>query len=252
MQEQGLLPIRPGNPDLACQLLETTINEIATAYRDERAPAIDRVWLDAIAAITGDLREWLRRAADDDFGYVPQNFELSLGVSGRPERRQADQHPLTERRRPPMRYSAQGIHHLVERQAAGQIRVTDHKTEKFTGVPDQVIAVKIMTAPLLCASSRKALRRPRQSSRGVALFLHFRWQLVEQVVPLDNYARAAAVRVADTIGAALAQPFLPAAPDKNECNFCDYRVVCGRHEERRTGLKSKRSLEALLALRGSP
>ena len=46
------------------------------------APAIDRVWADGIDLIRVDLREWLRRASEDDFGYVPWRFELSFGLAG--------------------------------------------------------------------------------------------------------------------------------------------------------------------------
>ena len=74
----------------------------------------------------------------------------------------------------------------------------------------------------------------------------------EQVVPLDERSRDAAVQVAEAVGEAVAQPFLPAAPDKGQCDLCDYRVVCGPHEERRTARKPQGSLEPLLAVRALP
>jgi hypothetical protein len=70
------------------------------------------------------------------------------------------------------------------------------------------------------------------------------------VVPLDDQARNAVRAVADTIGDAIGRSFLPAAPAERECARCEYRPVCGPHEERRTRRKPKRSLEALLRLRG--
>jgi CRISPR/Cas system-associated exonuclease Cas4 (RecB family) len=74
----------------------------------------------------------------------------------------------------------------------------------------------------------------------------------EQIVPLDEQSRDAIYQVSDAIGEAIAQPFLPAAPDKGQCEACDYRVVCGPHEERRTARKAQGRLEPLLALRALP
>ena len=53
-------------------------------------------------------------------------------------------------------------------------------------------------------------------------------------------------------GTSIAGPFLPAAPRKRECEWCDYRVVCGPYEELRTGRKPKQSVESLLLLRELP
>ncbi len=74
----------------------------------------------------------------------------------------------------------------------------------------------------------------------------------EHVVPLDEAARMAAATVADTIGGAIGRPFLPAAPAQGECEWCDYRGVCGPHEERRTRRKPNGSIEELLTLRELP
>ena len=72
------------------------------------------------------------------------------------------------------------------------------------------------------------------------------------MVPLDESGRAAAVQIAETIGDAVAGPFLPAAPDKGQCDLCDFRVVCGPYEERRAARKPQGNLEPLLALRALP
>jgi CRISPR/Cas system-associated exonuclease Cas4 (RecB family) len=74
----------------------------------------------------------------------------------------------------------------------------------------------------------------------------------EQVVPLDERSRDTIYRVAETVGEAIAQPFLPAAPDLGQCDLCDYRMVCWPHEERRTARKVQARLEPLLAIRALP
>ena len=74
----------------------------------------------------------------------------------------------------------------------------------------------------------------------------------EHVVLLDQSARTAALAVAETIRDAIGQPFLPAAPANRQCQWCDYRTVCGPDEERRMARKPKENLEPLLTLRGMP
>ena len=46
---------------------------------------------------------------------------------------------------------------------------------------------------------------------------------------------------------ALAEPFLPAAPDEGACRWCDYQGVCGPYEEQRTARKYRPPLKALQA-----
>ena len=62
----------------------------------------------------------------------------------------------------------------------------------------------------------------------------------EHVVPLDeSSARTPPLAVAETIGDAIGRPFLPAAPADGQCQWCDYRAVCGPYEEQRTARKPK-------------
>ncbi len=73
----------------------------------------------------------------------------------------------------------------------------------------------------------------------------------EHIVPLQEPARRAADEVATIIGEAIGRPFLPAAPDKGQCEWCDYQVVCGPYEEQRTARKPEENLEALLDTAGA-
>ena len=54
------------------------IERVAARYRDQLAPAIERVWIDGIAQIRADLREWLRRMVDSP--WLPIRFELAFGL----------------------------------------------------------------------------------------------------------------------------------------------------------------------------
>ena len=74
----------------------------------------------------------------------------------------------------------------------------------------------------------------------------------EVTVPLDRYTRNSVAQVAEIIGEALDQPFLPAAPAEKQCAWCDYQPVCGPYEELRTRRKPKEPLAPLLKLRDMP
>ena len=226
------------------------IAEVAARYRDDLAPAIDRVWEDGVAAIRADLREWLRRASEDDSGYVPWYFELSFGLEHRPERRQADPQSVPGAVDLDCGIQLRGSIDLVERHPSGMARVTDHKTGKADGKPTQLIAGGKSLQPLLYAlAAEKLFAGQAKISSGRLYFCTSAGGFAEQVVVLDDQARAAAVQVAEAIGDAVAQPFLPAAPDKRQCDLCDFRVVCGPYEERRAARKPQGNLEPLLALR---
>ena len=68
-------------------------------------------------------------------------------------------------------------------------------------------------------------------------------------VPLDDRSRGAAHRLLRKVDEALDSGFLPAAPAKDECRYCDYRRVCGPYEELRVKRKDPTRLEELNALR---
>jgi ATP-dependent helicase/nuclease subunit B len=55
-----------------------------------------------------------------------------------------------------------------------------------------------------------------------------------------------------TIGHAIEEGFLPAAPQRGACALCDYRPVCGPYEEQRAKRKLPDRLDALVQLRNLP
>jgi len=132
------------------------------------------------------------------------------------------------------------------------VRVTDHKTGKADGKPGRQIDGGKSLQPLLYALAAEKLFSGEAVTSGRLYFCTSTGGFTEQVVPLDEQSRDAICRVAETVGEALAQPFLPAAPEHGQCDVCDYRVVCGPHEERRTARKAPARLEPLLVIRGLP
>jgi hypothetical protein len=253
LRRDGLLPIRPETLARAEEALDAVLAEVAASYHEELAPAIERVWRDGIAAIAADLREWLRRASLDDSGFVPRHFELSFGLAGRSEERPADPRAVPGAVRLDCGIELRGAIDLVERRPSGPMRVTDHKTGKFYGQAGQVIAGGTALQPLLYAlTAEKIFTGEAEITGGRLYFCTSRGGFAALEVPLDAQARAAAVQLAETVGEALAQPFLPAYPARGACTYCDYRAVCGPYEERRIARKPAGRLEPLLRLRGAP
>jgi len=69
---------------------------------------------------------------------------------------------------------------------------------------------------------------------------------------LDEFARGYAGIMTETVGRALEEGFLPAAPAHDACVWCDYLAVCGPHEERRVRGKPQQRLVELKTLRELP
>ena len=253
LRADGLLPVRPTNLVQAQQSLDVVVAEVAARYRDDLAPAIDRVWEDGVASIRADLREWLRRASEDDSGYVPWRFELSFGLEHRSERRQADPQSVPGAVDLDCGIQLRGSIDLVERHPSGLARITDHKTGKADARRSQLIDGGKSLQPLFYAlAAEKLFAGQAKVTAGRLYFCTSVGGFAERVVPLDESGRAAAAQIAEAIGDAVARPFLPASPDKGQCDLCDFRAVCGPYEERRSARKPRGNLERLLALRALP
>jgi RecB family exonuclease len=248
-----LLPVRPTCLDQAREVLDAVIEETAARYFDDLAPAIDRVWEDGIAAIRADLREWLRRASEDGSGYIPWYFEMSFGLGGRDKRRHADPHSVPGAVDLDCGIQLRGAIDLVEHHPSGLVRVTDHKSGKPEGKPGQLVNGGKTLQPVFYAlAAEKLLGAEVKVECGRLYFCTSVGGFAEHIVPLDEQARHAAAEVAKIIGGAIGRSFLPAAPAERQCEWCDYRVVCGPHEERRAARKPEGSLEPLLTLRELP
>jgi ATP-dependent helicase/nuclease subunit B len=253
LRQEALLPVRTNNLDRVQKELDAVIADVAARYHDEFAPAIERVWLDGITAISADLREWLRRASLDNSGFVPRHFELSFGLELRHSERPADLRSVPAAVGLDCGVQLRGSIDLVEHHRSGLMRVTDHKTGKADAKPDQIIAGGTSLQPLFYAlAAEKLFSGEAEISCGRLYFCTSRGGFVTLEVALDDKARASATQVANTVGAAIADAFLPAYPAKDECALCDYRAVCGPHEERRVALKRRAGMEPLIALRGAP
>jgi ATP-dependent helicase/DNAse subunit B len=250
LKAEGLLPLSPASVNMAFALVDGALDEVAGVYEDRLAPAIPRVWRDSIEAMRADLREWLRRMSETRDGWVPDKFELAFAMDHIGSRNR-DPESVSEPVQIVGGLKLRGAIDLVERHASGKLRVTDHKTGKARAAKDLMVGGGKSLQPLLYAlACEKLLQRPVESGRLYYCTADGGYE--ERVVPLDDHGREAVTSVVATIGQALADGFLPAAPEERACSWCDFRAVCGPLEEIRTKRKPAKHLAQLTRIRELP
>jgi ATP-dependent helicase/DNAse subunit B len=249
LRDAKLLPVGAANLPRARELLDATLDRVAARLHEELAPAIERVWEAGIESIRADLREWLRRAGEDTSGFVPWRFELSFGLRGR---RDSDAGSVPNAVLLDDGIQLRGSIDLVERRPDGLLRATDHKTGMARVAAGSTIAGGTALQPLLYAMALEKLFPDARVDGGRLYYCTTAGGFAERPVPLDAPARRAIKTVAQVVGGALNDAFLPAAPDRGACRWCDYRVVCGPYEELRVSRKPQGELKALSGLRGVP
>ncbi len=234
LRNAGRLPLTKAAIADAHALLEATLTEVAATYHDQLAPAIERVWIDGIDAIRADLREWLRRTAEDSSRWRPERFELGFGLS---DRSHADPASVATAIKLEIGLELRGSIDLVERGADNALRVTDHKTGRVRADREVVIGGGKTLQPVLYAlAAERILGEPVAAGR--LYYCTAAGGYEERVVTIDTAARAAAADFAAIIGKAIGDGFLPAAPGARECEYCDYRRVCGPYENTRVEYKA--------------
>ncbi|TMB14727.1 MAG: PD-(D/E)XK nuclease family protein [Deltaproteobacteria bacterium] len=250
LRDDGLLPVTPDRLEAVLAIVDRALDAAATQYAEKLFPAIPRVWDDGITAVRADLREWLRRAAAADDGWIPHRFELGFGLADR-DRPHADPASVPDPVPVAGQLRLRGSIDLVERHVQGVLRATDHKTGKARAKAGVVVGGGEVLQPVLYAlACEQILREPVAGGRLYYCSADGGYE--ERDVPLDDESRASAETVARIIGAALAEGFFPAAPARDACRWCDYRPVCGPYEERRSARKPAARLAELNRLRALP
>ncbi len=217
-------------------------------WEDELSPAIPRIWDDSIAGLAADLREWLRRLTQDS-EWTPAHFELSFGL---PDLTEHDPHSSKEPVVIEEGLRLRGSIDLVERSRDGSLRATDHKSGRQRANPGVVIGGGAVLQPALYALVLRKLFPERHVQGGRLYYCTFVGGFTAIEVPLDQHAQSSTRELSKTLEEAIATGFLPAAPNKGECKYCDFLPVCGPNEERRVGRKPQERLQALKKLRGMP
>ncbi|PWT88365.1 MAG: PD-(D/E)XK nuclease family protein [Blastocatellia bacterium] len=249
LRSKGLLPLKPDSLKVAFDFVEQALGHLSDSYEDQLAPAIPRVWIDGVNSIRADLREWLRRMTESNEVWVPHKFELSFGLGDYgPPHRDPDSvdHPVELIGDLKLRGSID----MVER-GGTNYRVTDHKTGKARAEKDTVVGGGRYLQPLLYALACEKLL-PGKVDSGRLYYCTADGGYEQRIVSLNDENTRILNSILSTIRQSLVDGFLPAAPDKDACKWCDYLAVCGAYEEKRTKDKPRDRLIQIKAMRKLP
>lgn len=246
LKDRGWLPLKEAHLPQALKMLDDTMKRIAGKAYEDLAPAIDRVWQDAIEVIRSDLRSWLEKVSQQD-GWVPIHFEFGFGF-GATKGRDPGSSPK------PVELSdgtlVHGVVDLIERNADGKsFRVTDHKTGRDHVTRGIVVGHGEYLQPVLYGLAIEQVLK-LAVSEGRLFYCTVDGGFTEHRIPLDRIARESAEIVLRAIDTGLARPFLVPAPREDACAYCDFQEVCGPYEEIRVTKKEENvTLVQLKAMR---
>ena len=245
LRAQDALPLTEADRPMAHQVVADTLSSHASALRERLAPAVPRVWQDAVDALHLDLRALVDRMVDDPI-WQPVHADLRIGLT---DDRDADVDSTPEPTTV-LGYPLKGAVDLVEQTAHGQLRVTDLKTGALPHATGARIAGGRMLQPALYAMMLEPLAGDREVVGGRLLAATRRHAFEEVEVPLDERTVDLTRTALDIIDQHIARGMLPAAPVADACERCDFLAVCGRSERKRAAHKAP--LGALTTLRKLP
>jgi ATP-dependent helicase/nuclease subunit B len=251
LQADGLLPLSAENLPAAQQRLTTAIREVHDREYDRLSPAIDRVWQDEITAMTQDLREWLDRLSAEGVDWTPERFEFAFGL---PDMEGRDEHSRPDPAIIDGRFRLRGSMDMIERhRKTGFLRVTDHKTGKNrTKAGQTVVDGGRVLQPVIYGLALKALFPEETVFSGRLFFCTTAGGFEPYEIPLMGEAPKRGIEVLEIVDRAIEHGLLAAKPAKDACQWCDFQLVCGRDEERRTRRKDAKLFADLDVLRKMP
>jgi hypothetical protein len=251
LQADGLLPLSADTLPDAQRRLTTAIREVHDREYDRLSPAIDRVWQDEIASMTHDLQIWLEKLADEGADWTPERFEFAFGLTDLAGR---DEHSTAEPAVIDGRFRLRGSIDMIERHRKMRfLRVTDHKTGKNRTQRGQtVVDGGRVLQPVVYGLALKALFPEETVYSGRLFFCTTAGDFTPYEIPLLGEAPKRGLEVLETIDRGVEHGLLAARPQADMCQWCDFQVVCGREEERRTRRKDAKLFADLDALRDMP
>ena len=193
-----------------------------------------------------DLARWLHLMAEGTEGWIPQWFEFGFGLPDDPGR------DASSRRDPVTldgRFILRGSMDMVERHPAGALRVTDHKTGRARWPERMIVAGGEALQPLLYGLALEAATG-QPVVEGRLWFCTAAGEFAERSVPLTETTRRIGLEVLEIVDRAVEHATLAPYPKDGACDWCDFKVVCGTGEERRTARKAAGRFPDLDALRG--
>jgi RecB family exonuclease len=238
-------------PGELLDMLDQALDSVAAEFGEKLAPAIPRVWSSEIEDLRTDLRGWLHLWLSTAHEWEPIHVELGFGLQ--PSHGRHDPSSVPEPIAIEGGVLVRGSIDLVEKhRTRGVLRVVDHKTGKAP--EDQPVYVGGGTAlqpGIYGLAAAKILKAPAGSGR--LFYCTQRGGFAPIDIELDAKTRQWFGGALAIIGQTIQEEFLPAAPRHGACDYCDYRLVCGPHEETRVRQwKDKVALESLQTLRNMP
>ena len=251
LKAAGRLPVTPSDLPQVLATLDRIVERVAAHYHEQLAPAIERVWRDEIADIAKDLRVWARRLPDMG-DWVPTYFEYSFGLPLDLEDQQRDPNSRVDPVLVDGRFRLRGSIDLVEQKRGTTIyRVTDHKTGKNRTTWKTVLGGGAILQPVLYSVAvEQALNA--QVTSGRLFYCTAPGGFTDHEIPINEANRRAGLEALEIVDRAIELGFLPAAPSDRACGWCDFRPVCGPHEQQRVAVKPAEKLGDLDALRRMP
>ena len=248
LEKSNHLPVTDSNLEHALETIDSALRHVAGKYAEELAPAIERVWRDEIADIAKDLRVWVRRLPEFQ-DWTPSLFEFSFGL---PADADHDPRSVPDPVVVADRFQLRGSVDLVERRRDGQLlRITDHKTGRNRTTDRTVIGGGAILQPVVYSLAvERVLGTP--VGFGRLFYCTAPGGFTDHHIAINDANRRAGVEALEIIDRAIELGFLPAAPASGACTWCDFRAVCGPHEEQRIRRKGAERLGDLLMLRGMP
>jgi CRISPR/Cas system-associated exonuclease Cas4 (RecB family) len=231
-------------------LADRVLDKVAADYEDKLAPAIPRVWKSEVEDLRMDLRGWIRHLEKIIGVWTPVYYEYGFGLQPGGEH---DPHSSKEEAVVLNGIRLRGSMDVVEKhQLSGALRVTDHKTGKAPAEAPLYVGCGVYLQPLLYALAAEQLLGEKVEC-GRLFYCTQRGGFEEYELNLTDTARAQVEHALGHIEHAIAEGFLPAAPQTDACVHCDYRPVCGPYEEQRARhKKADPRLDGLVELRRTP
>jgi len=241
----GLLPFRAAYLPKVYSMADLILTTTAAEFHEQFAPAIERVWEDEIESLRADLRGLVNRMTEHPDEYLPEFIEYSFGLPIQLDRDPSSRGDFAILREG---FQLHGVADLVERNAAGDRRITDYKTGKNRNEAGSIVGHGEVLQPVLYSLALEhLLGSPVKEAR--LSYCTAAGGYSELRVTMNEAARNDALRVLRTIDQAIEQGFLPAAPRAEACKWCDFVLVCGPHEEMRVSRKNQAPLAELISLR---
>jgi CRISPR/Cas system-associated exonuclease Cas4 (RecB family) len=252
LRDASLLPVNTARLGDALARADRVLEQVAAEYEEQLAPAVKRVWSSEIDDLRIDLRGWLQHIATQDDDWKPEHFEYAFGLTMREGRDPASvAEPVAL---PEIGVTLRGSIDLVEFSSVKNLwRVTDHKTGRPPESPPLYVGGGKLLQPMLYAlAAEKLIGKPVETGR--LFYSTQRGGYSFTPVNATAAGRAFMKRLVENVDSAIAQGFLPPVPQKDACEFCDYRPVCGPYEQRRLLKKNTRDerIDPLNEIRSMP